>query len=185
VVFLDEADSFLRDRRWLEKSWEITLVNEVLVQMENHRGLFVCSTNLMDNLDPASLRRFDFKIGFDYLTFNQRWGLFVQLLAELNIELRENDVPRLRQQLQPIDHLTPGDFAVIKRQCLITGVPLVGTELLRRLGNENRIKSGQRQRTIGFENTTGPYRNRLMGRSGLGRYPLSDYLASDIASSDL
>jgi hypothetical protein len=30
-VLLDEAHSFLRDRRWLEKPWEINLVNEVFV----------------------------------------------------------------------------------------------------------------------------------------------------------
>ena len=35
--------------------------------MESYSGVFVCSTNLMDALDTASLRRFDLKVKFDYL----------------------------------------------------------------------------------------------------------------------
>jgi len=68
VLVLDEADSLLRDRRNANQSWEVTQVNELLVQMENFDGLFICSTNLMDDLDQASLRRFAIKVEFDYLT---------------------------------------------------------------------------------------------------------------------
>jgi len=67
VLVLDEADSLLRDRRNANQSWEVTQVNELLVQMENFDGLFICSTNLMDDLDQASLRRFAIKVKFDYL----------------------------------------------------------------------------------------------------------------------
>jgi len=42
-------------------------VNELLTQMEAFDGIFVCTTNLMDKLDQASLRRFSFKIRFDVL----------------------------------------------------------------------------------------------------------------------
>ncbi|WP_307158105.1 hypothetical protein [Mariprofundus micogutta] len=34
----------------------------MLVQMENFDGLLICSTNLMDDLDQASLRRFAIKV---------------------------------------------------------------------------------------------------------------------------
>ncbi len=62
VLVLDEADSLLRDRRGVNQSWEVTQVNELLMQMENFDGLFICSTNLMDDLDQASLRRFAIKV---------------------------------------------------------------------------------------------------------------------------
>ncbi|WP_306456501.1 ATP-binding protein [Pseudomonas sp. LJDD11] len=59
VLLLDEVDSFLQDRRKARQSWEITAVNEMLTQMESYRGLFIASTNLIADLDQASLRRFD------------------------------------------------------------------------------------------------------------------------------
>lgn len=66
VLLLDEADSFLSQRKAVMASWEVTQVNEMLVQMERFEGLFICTTNLMACLDEASLRRFTFKIKFDY-----------------------------------------------------------------------------------------------------------------------
>lgn len=53
VLLLDEADSFLRDRRSAHQSWEVTQVNELLTQMERFGGLFICSTNLLDRLAPG------------------------------------------------------------------------------------------------------------------------------------
>jgi hypothetical protein len=35
--------------------------------MENHDGIFICSSKLMDDLDTATIRRFDFKLEFNYL----------------------------------------------------------------------------------------------------------------------
>ena len=67
VLIFDEADSLLGDRQLAQRSWEISQVNEMLTWMESHPLPFVCSTNLMDRLDTASLRRFTFKIRFDYL----------------------------------------------------------------------------------------------------------------------
>ena len=83
VLVLDEADSFLADRRGAQHSWEVTQVNELLTQMEAFDGIFVCTTNLMDRLDAASLRRFAFKVKFDFLTADQRWAMFRQELERL------------------------------------------------------------------------------------------------------
>jgi SpoVK/Ycf46/Vps4 family AAA+-type ATPase len=44
LLLLDEADSFLRDRKNSQHSWETTQINELLVQMENFSGIFICST---------------------------------------------------------------------------------------------------------------------------------------------
>ena len=61
VLLLDEADTFLRDRRGAEKSWEVSQVNEMLTQLETFHGVFIASTNLMESLDQAALRRFELK----------------------------------------------------------------------------------------------------------------------------
>ena len=91
VLLLDEADSFLRDRREARQSWEVTQVNELLTQMERYEGVFVCSTNLMESLDAASLRRFDLKIKFDFLKQEQSWDLFQSIFEERGIEVQDKD----------------------------------------------------------------------------------------------
>ena len=77
VLLLDEADSFLQDRRGAQRTYEVTEVNEMLQGMERFNGIFVCTTNLMDRIDQAALRRFTFKIRFKPLTAAQREKMFV------------------------------------------------------------------------------------------------------------
>ncbi|MDP0880651.1 AAA family ATPase, partial [Klebsiella variicola] len=67
VLLLDEADSFLRSRKHAERNYEVSEVNEMLAGMERFHGLFICTTNLFDDLDEAALRRFAFKIRFKAL----------------------------------------------------------------------------------------------------------------------
>ena len=55
----------------------------MLVQMENFDGVFIATTNLMDNLDRASLRRFDLKLEFEYLQSEQAWKMFQEFSKEL------------------------------------------------------------------------------------------------------
>ena len=86
VLLLDEVDSFLQDRRKARHSWEVSVVNEMLTQMESYRGLFIASTNLMENLDEASLRRFDLKINFDYLGAEQITNLLRQYLRQMGLK---------------------------------------------------------------------------------------------------
>lgn len=68
LLVLDEVDTFLFSREGANQSWERSQVNEMLTQIERFEGLMVVSTNLIEVLDPAALRRFDLKLKFDYLT---------------------------------------------------------------------------------------------------------------------
>ena len=114
VLVLDEADSFLRDRRGAHRSWEVTQVNELLTQMEAFDGIFIATTNLMESLDAASLRRFPWKIRFDWLKPGQRWGLFAQEFARLGGDLAE--VAVCKEAVLRLDRLAPGDVAAVVRQ---------------------------------------------------------------------
>ena len=58
ILFIDEADSFFINRQTAIRSWEVSQTNELLTQMENYKGILICCTNLLDNLDNAVLRRF-------------------------------------------------------------------------------------------------------------------------------
>lgn len=113
VLVIDEVDSFLQNRREARQNWEVTLVNEMLTQMESHSGIFIASTNLMDGFDPAALRRFDLKLRFDALRPEQALALCLQHCAALG--LPEPDTAS-RQRLEALKQLTPGDFTAVVRQ---------------------------------------------------------------------
>lgn len=113
VLLLDEADSFLRNRAQAGRSWEVTQVNELLQHMETFPGVFICATNLMDDVDPAALRRFTFKLKFNPLVPDQRYQMFAELvLGNAKAALPKN----IAKQLLGMDTLTPGDFATVRRQ---------------------------------------------------------------------
>jgi SpoVK/Ycf46/Vps4 family AAA+-type ATPase len=148
ILMLDEADSFLRDRGSAMRSWEVTQVNELLTQMERFEGLFLCSTNLMDALDPASLRRFDFKVKLDYLEGKQAWVLFKEVLKDQGLPVPESQF--ISAQISRLDNLTPGDFATVVRQSRLIAEGLTADGLYQGLLKESRFKADARPRQIGF-----------------------------------
>ncbi|WP_254433850.1 AAA family ATPase [Acinetobacter sp. Marseille-Q1618] len=113
VLLLDEVDGLLQDRRQATKSWEISQVNEFLVQMESFNGIVVATTNRFEELDQAALRRFDFKMHFDFLSYAQRLTLLENVCEQLHLEVNEAQV---KNQLHSLNKLSAGDFAVIIRQ---------------------------------------------------------------------
>lgn len=148
VLVLDEADSFLADRRDAQNSWEVTQVNELLTQMEAFEGIFICTTNLMNKLDQASLRRFTFKVRFDPLTPDQRVALFQQELVRLGGNA--TDSKAWKPQVATLEQLTPGDFAVAARQFELWDQPATADRLYGALKKECEAK-GATFRKIGFE----------------------------------
>ena len=113
LLLIDEVDSFLQDRGRARQSWEVTMVNEMLTRMEACSGVFIASTNLMDGLDPAALRRFDLKVCFDFLLPEQAALLLGRYLASLELApATESELGRLRS----LRNLTPGDFSAVFRQ---------------------------------------------------------------------
>ena len=153
ILLLDEADSFLGDRKNNRYNWETSRVNELLTQMEDFEGLFICTTNLMERIDQAALRRFDFKIKFDYLTAEQRWNLFKQESARLGRPLPEEPetLMPIKHQIQHLTQLTPGDFAVLNRQAKFAEHPFEIHQMLSILEQEC-IAKGEQFGRIGFVN---------------------------------
>ena len=148
VLLLDEADSFLQDRRGAQRSYEVTEVNEMLQGMERYAGIFICTTNLFESLDQAALRRFTFKIKFMPLTRAQREHMFV-------VEALAGDAalltPVLAARLGLLEQLCPGDFAAVKRQIDILAAEFSSEEFLSQLEAEHRIKPEVRDaRAMGF-----------------------------------
>ena len=110
LVF-DEADSLLGARDGAAHRWEISQVNEMLTWMETHPLPFACTTNLIEQLDPATARRFSLKIGFLPLCIEQRAGCFRRFF--------QSEPPT---GLLALDQLTPGDFAVVVKRSKLLGI---------------------------------------------------------------
>ena len=145
LLMIDEVGSFLQDRRGAHRSWEVSQVNEMLTQMESFAGIFIASTNLMDGLDPASLRRFDLKVRFDFLNRQQAWQLFARTCVALELAA---PVPALRGRIEGLTKLTPGDFAAVSRQHRFRTIDSA-VVLAAALAAECEIKQGAKS-AIGF-----------------------------------
>ncbi|MDF2074300.1 AAA family ATPase [Pseudomonas mendocina] len=146
VLLLDEVDSFLQDRRHARNSWEVSAVNEMLTQMEHYPGLFIASTNLMDNLDEAALRRFDLKISFAYLNEERSTELLRQYLKQLQLTMP--DSLKLGRFIRH-SRLTPGDFALLARRARFS--PFAdGNAFVDALLAESALKPERSTRPIGF-----------------------------------
>ena len=144
ILLIDEVDSFLMDRTKSTANWEATMVNEMLTQMESFSGIFFASTNLMDNLDKASLRRFDAKIRFNFLNAAQSENLLKKYCKQLKLRLLAKSI----KQIRALNVLTPGDFAAVGRQHRF--VPLRDSSaFVQRLTDECKLKNSD-SRSIGF-----------------------------------
>lgn len=151
VLLLDEADSFLQDRRQAIRSWEVSQVNELLTQMECFEGVFLCATNFIDHLDTASIRRFGLKVRFDCLTAEQRYAMFEELLNELGATPADELVrAKARRILVALSNLTPGDFAAVRQRIELLGKPVDAVALADALREESELKPDGKKRAIGF-----------------------------------
>ncbi len=148
VLLLDEADSFLQSRGMAQRNYEVTEVNEMLQGMERFSGIFICTTNLLDRIDEAALRRFTFKLRFKPLTQNGREKMFIAEALEGKAESLSS---AHRNALNDFALLTPGDFAAVKRQVDLTGVALTADAFIEALEEEHKVKPEVREaRKIGF-----------------------------------
>ena len=137
MLIFDEADSFLQNRNNAQANWEVSQVNEMLTWMESHEYPFVCTTNLLDTLDEASLRRFTFKLRFDFLTTEQ-----VNKAIEHFFDIKNANVN--------IKGLTAGDFATVKKKADFLEIKDLD-EITKMLQDEVKVKkSKELKNTIGF-----------------------------------
>ena len=137
LVF-DEADSLLADRRLAERHWEVSQVNEMLTWMENHPFPVACTTNFGERLDPATLRRFTFKIVLDYLSPEQARAAFRVYFG--------TEPPA---EIAGFRTLTLGDFALVRRKAEILGLLGDAQALTRMLRAECDAKPAGARR-VGF-----------------------------------
>jgi len=99
ILLLNEADQFLGAR----SSGTITgadqmhnqMQNIFLEQIENFKGMLIATTNLLENIDKAFSRRFNYKIEFKKPDFKQRVELWEKMLPKEAPFEDEFDVTKL------------------------------------------------------------------------------------------
>ncbi|MDD3323519.1 MAG: ATP-binding protein [Sulfurospirillaceae bacterium] len=86
LLLLNEADQFLSSRSTDANSSADKMHNQMqnifLEQIEKFDGLLIATTNLLETIDPAFSRRFDYKIAFEKPDLKQRLALWQKLLPE-------------------------------------------------------------------------------------------------------
>jgi AAA+ superfamily predicted ATPase len=149
ILFLDEIDGLLRTRADAHQGWEVSQVNEILRQMEEFGGILACATNFADNLDPAALRRFTFKLEFGCLTEDGKRAFYRRMFAPFGTgEL----TPDAERRLLRIPDLTPGDFRTVRQGFHYLAGDVTSAFLLDALERESATKRGSRpcNRIAGF-----------------------------------
>lgn len=143
ILFLDEVDSLLTDRRSHHQGWETSQVNELLQQIEHFDGMLVVATNFLDRLDTAVARRFDYQIELCPLLPAQLHGALEGCVDKAT--LRE-----IGPSLPGLGAVTLGDIAVLKRRQRIQRRKLSAAEIL---GILKKLVTGRERgnaRPIGF-----------------------------------
>ena len=143
LLLIDEADSMLRTRAGADRSWEITQVNEMLTWMESHPLPFAMTTNAIEHLDPAAMRRFVFKVAFQSMRRDQVARAFETAFGK----------PAPAAALR-LEHLTPGDFAAVTRRAAVLGED-DPDRIASLLVNECAYKPEASRGRIGFATTAG------------------------------
>ena len=149
VLMLDEVDSFLPDRTKARQSWEVSQANQFLTALEEFDGILLCTTNLMENLDPATMRRFDFKISFDYLKPEQALEMALDLLRTLKVPVTRQGRVMLEANLSRLK-LAQGDFAALLRRFHTMGEKVKVRKLCEELKKEAGFREEVKKRPIGF-----------------------------------
>ncbi|MBP6497300.1 MAG: ATP-binding protein, partial [Campylobacteraceae bacterium] len=99
LLLLNEADKFLSSRYVDASSGADKMHNQMqnifLEQIEKFDGLLIATTNLLETIDPAFSRRFDYKIAFEKPDLKQRLELWKKLLPEAATYEKGFDVEKL------------------------------------------------------------------------------------------
>ena len=148
ILFIDEGDSLLCSRERARENWEVSQVNTLLSEMERFRGIFIVGTNLIQRLDQAALRRFSFRLHFDYLTSEGKEIFYRMYFKPLRMpELTESE----KKSLHEIDQMTPSDFRNVRQQFFyLEDSELTNAEIIEALSAEVASRtSGSRYTGLG------------------------------------
>ena len=108
MIIIDEIEALICSRENEDKAFRVQMVNTFLTELDAVKYPFACTTNYIDKVDKAALRRFVFKTKFDYLTKEQNDWAFKTFF--------KFDPP---DELKRVGGLTNGDYSSVKKRAII------------------------------------------------------------------
>jgi len=118
VLLLNEADQFLSARTTEGGSGADKMHNQMqnifLEQIEKFNGVLIATTNLLETIDSAFSRRFDYKIAFEKPTLKQRVELWQKLLPESAVYEESFSIEELAKH-----ELSGGQIKLVLKNCAL------------------------------------------------------------------
>lgn len=137
ILFFDEFDSFMTSRESANASWQVTQVNEILVQMDQFDFPYFSASNTNTKiLDAAAMRRFDFKLEFDFLKPEQLITLFCETMSIKQSQLSDS----ITKQLSVLNNVSLGDIAIVARRRRLSANKLTLEQAIQILASESDRK---------------------------------------------
>ncbi|MCQ2593184.1 MAG: AAA family ATPase [Treponema sp.] len=140
ILLFDEADSFFGNREGATTSWERTIVNEFLSQMEEFTGILICTTNLRKIMDPALQRRFHILTEFKPLNELGIRSLLSSYFGKYAFE--DSQIASLLRS----DSVTPGDFGSLSSKMRFVSKEKINADYivqeLKNIQNEKKLNGG-------------------------------------------
>lgn len=98
TIFLDECDGILwsREKAGPDSMWMLSVINGLLTMVEPYQGLVVMATNMMQNLDPALMRRLTDIIEVARPNMDTRYNLWIDKIpAQFPVQPNETEFAKL------------------------------------------------------------------------------------------
>ncbi|MCC5451799.1 ATP-binding protein [Rheinheimera sp. UJ51] len=146
ILLLDEVDTLISHRNQTERHWQKTMTNELLMQLDHYQGILVCTTNFIEQIDAAALRRFDVKVQLSFLKPEQAKHLFHECVTGLGLSEPSSQSLASLERMQ----LTPADFELVKKQMRFKSFEEVNADIILTHLKAETVLRGQVQPRIGF-----------------------------------
>lgn len=159
MLIFDEIDTFLPDKSNLKHSHETRIINEFLEQLENHPYPVCATTNYLDNLEQASIRRFKINAKFNYLKKEQYAYIYRKTFGVEPLNNIEN-----------LNNLTPAIFASAAEKVALENIGTNSARIFEIFSEEVKQYTGQN--SIYSEDKT--YEKLLIAPLALYTTPLAD-----------
>jgi hypothetical protein len=130
ILHIDEFDSLAGDRDDADRNYQVSHTNSFLQAIDDFNGILVVTTNRMDDVDNAILRRFLLKTEFHNLTAKQAKMAAKHFFPEYKLELGAGKY-------------APADFALVRRSLIFVEDKKITNEfLVQRIREEAAYRSG-------------------------------------------
>ena len=155
ILLLNEADQFLGARSSGTTSGSEQMHNQMqnifLEQIENFKGMLIATTNLLENIDKAFSRRFNYKIEFKKPNEAQRLSLWKKMLPVNAPYTEDFEVEKLAKY-----SLTGGQISLIIKNTAyniaVTPDPVFSVEAFVREIRREKDASFDGEKSMGFLN---------------------------------